>query len=95
MLANGNRLITESQAGRVFEVSPDGEVVWEYIKPYDEHDAALIEKAYPLPRGYFEVTTRAVLDGLRMRTRIEFAAKCSLCRLVELAPNGEPRRRMR
>lgn len=56
LLANGNRLITESQAGRVFEVSPDGEVVWEYIKPYDEHDAVLIEKAYRYPDGYFEVS---------------------------------------
>ena len=29
-LPNGNTLITESMKGRVFEVSPSGEVVWEY-----------------------------------------------------------------
>ena len=37
LLDNGNRLITEAQAGRVFEVSPEGELVWEWIdQPYDE-----------------------------------------------------------
>jgi hypothetical protein len=32
-LGNGNTLITESQAGRFLEVTPEGEVVWEYINP--------------------------------------------------------------
>lgn len=30
---NGNTLITESQSGRIFEVTPDGKVVWEYFNP--------------------------------------------------------------
>lgn len=30
-LENGNRLITEATAGRVFEISPAGETVWEWI----------------------------------------------------------------
>ncbi len=33
-LSNGNTLITESNAGRAFEVSPDGRIVWEFINPY-------------------------------------------------------------
>lgn len=32
-LDNGNTLITESDGGRIFEVSPDGEIVWEFINP--------------------------------------------------------------
>lgn len=32
-LPNGNTLITESCDGRVFEVAPDGEIVWEYLNP--------------------------------------------------------------
>jgi hypothetical protein len=32
-LANGNTLITESDAGRVFEVTPDGTIVWEFMNP--------------------------------------------------------------
>ena len=33
-LSNGNTFITESPFGRLFEVTPDGETVWEYAIPY-------------------------------------------------------------
>ena len=32
-LANGNTLIGDAQAGRVFEVSPDKKIVWQYASP--------------------------------------------------------------
>ncbi len=37
-LANGNTLITEGMFGRMFQVAPDGEVVWEYVNPYFHAD---------------------------------------------------------
>jgi hypothetical protein len=33
-LPNGNTLITESDSGRAFEVTPQGEIVWEYLVPH-------------------------------------------------------------
>ncbi len=33
-LPNGNTLITEGQPGRIFEVTPGNEVVWEFISPF-------------------------------------------------------------
>ena len=33
-LPNGNTHITESATGRLFEVAPEGEVVWEFILPW-------------------------------------------------------------
>ncbi len=33
-LPNGNTLITEGSGGRIFEVTPEHEMVWEYISPY-------------------------------------------------------------
>ena len=33
-LPNGNTLITEGQFGRMFQVTPEGEVVWEFINPH-------------------------------------------------------------
>lgn len=33
-LPNGNTLITESEAGRAFEVTPDGFIVWEFVSPH-------------------------------------------------------------
>jgi hypothetical protein len=32
-LANGNTLIAESNAGRAFEITPEGDVVWEFLNP--------------------------------------------------------------
>lgn len=32
-LSNGNTLICESEQGRCFEVTPDGDIVWEWINP--------------------------------------------------------------
>ena len=42
-LLNGNTLITEGATGRVFEVTASGELVWEYISPYND----LVEDMYP------------------------------------------------
>jgi len=33
-LPNGNTLVAESDAGRIFELAPDKEVVWDYYSPF-------------------------------------------------------------
>jgi hypothetical protein len=33
-LPNGNTLICSGGQGRIFEVTPDQEIVWDYINPY-------------------------------------------------------------
>ena len=33
-LPNGNTLITESENGKAFEVTPEGKIVWEFFNPY-------------------------------------------------------------
>jgi hypothetical protein len=33
-LPNGNTFINEGVSGRLFEVTPTGDVVWEYVNPY-------------------------------------------------------------
>jgi len=33
-LPNGNTLITEGASGRIFELTPEREIVWEYVSPY-------------------------------------------------------------
>ena len=33
-LPNGNTLISESESGRAFEVTPDNKIVWEFINPH-------------------------------------------------------------
>jgi len=51
-LKNGNTLISESNNGRIFEVTPQGEIVWDYAIPerfVDEFDR-LIAKAWHAQR---------------------------------------------
>ncbi|MGG7177252.1 aryl-sulfate sulfotransferase [Clostridium paraputrificum] len=53
-LANGNTLITEGSDGRVFEITSDHEIVWEYINPYKEVEnnvpsMNMIYRAYRVP----------------------------------------------
>lgn len=39
-LPNGNTLIDEGMQGRLFQVTPDGDVVWEYHSPYQGYGVA-------------------------------------------------------
>ena len=55
-LANGNLLITESEAGRLLEVDGNGEIVWEYVNRYDDKDVAVIFEGSRYPEHYFTVT---------------------------------------
>ena len=56
-LANGNTLITESDSGRAFEVTREGEIVWEFWNPErvtvegQEYIATLFE-VVRLPAGH-------------------------------------------
>ena len=49
-LPNGNTLITEGCCCRLFEVTPDKEVVWEYYAPFESTD--FIYRAYRYPYDY-------------------------------------------
>lgn len=55
-LPNGNTLITESENGRAFEVTPDGSVVWELVSPHraGEHDelVAVLFEVVRLPPDF-------------------------------------------
>ncbi|MEO0411927.1 MAG: arylsulfotransferase family protein [Pseudomonadota bacterium] len=55
LLANGNMLVTEFAAGRVFEVNAQRERVWDYVNRYDEKSVAEITEARVYPRSYFTV----------------------------------------
>ena len=43
-LPNGNTLITEGAPGRIFEITHEKEIVWEYINPFEVQGEAPIPK---------------------------------------------------
>jgi hypothetical protein len=55
-LPNGNTLISESDRGRAFEVTPDGEIVWQYRNPHRAGEAndliATLFEAWRLPPDF-------------------------------------------
>jgi hypothetical protein len=53
-LPNGNTLITEGSDGRIFEVTPDHELVWEYISPYWRQGAMHLNLVYRAYRAPYE-----------------------------------------
>ena len=54
-LPNGNILISLGRTGRVFEINKVGEIVWDFVLPYDETHASLIEAADRYDPNYFGV----------------------------------------
>jgi hypothetical protein len=76
-LPNGNTLITEGNGGRVIEVTPEKEIVWEYISPYVHRTMkfTLIYRAYrvpydwaPLPKPVEKAVPR--IDNSKFRVRV-------------------------
>jgi len=51
-LQNGNTLITEGQAGRLLEVTPDNEVVWEYYSDFGFGFNGSVYRAYRYPDSW-------------------------------------------
>jgi hypothetical protein len=50
-LPNGNTLITEGVGGRILEVTPAHELVWEYVSPYKSgpRNTVMVYRAYRVP----------------------------------------------
>lgn len=55
MQSDGSVLITEAQGGRVFEVDPKGNIVWEFVNRYDATRVMWMHDAEIYPAGFFKV----------------------------------------
>jgi hypothetical protein len=62
-LDSGNTSITEGIWGRLFEVTPDGETVWEYISPFFVKDHQTFKGANSIFRNYFYAPDAVELAG--------------------------------
>jgi hypothetical protein len=61
-LPNGNTLITEGNGGRLFEVTAEHEIVWEYVSPYLNRmsGSALVYRAYRVPYDWVPQAAKPV-----------------------------------
>lgn len=51
----GGYLVTEFEAGRVFQTDPEGKIVWEYVNRYDADQVLEVTEARLYPASYFSV----------------------------------------
>jgi hypothetical protein len=63
-LTSGNTFICEGQWGRLFEVTPEGDIVWEYVSPFMGADrngdpSNEIFRAYRYAAGSRQIRNRA------------------------------------
>jgi Arylsulfotransferase (ASST) len=58
LLANGDLLITEAEQGRVFEVTPDGRIVWSHISRYDDDHVSKISDAERYSESYVDFSVQ-------------------------------------
>jgi hypothetical protein len=63
-LPNGNTLINEGQDGRMFEVTADGTIVWEYVNPFPGAEpngvTSRVYRAYRVPYDWIPQVKRPV-----------------------------------
>ena len=61
-LPNGNTLVTEGSSGRIIEVTPDYQIVWEYVSPYFSKRmmANTVYRAYRVPYEWVPQADRPV-----------------------------------
>ena len=88
-LPNGNTLITEGSFSRLFEVTADKEVVWEYRAPFDnESRSSMIYRAYRYPYSYVpqvEKPTEVPVGRIdNMTFRMPGAAEGMIANVVEV-----------
>jgi outer membrane protein assembly factor BamB len=64
-MTNGNTLITESDTGRAFEVTADGEIVWEFLNSNltDKREPSVIVRMRRYDGVEYEALARRVASG--------------------------------
>lgn len=72
-LPNGNTLINESDGGRLFEVTPEGRTVWEFVNPVRAGDAEqyipVVSAGLRIDPGTLDPDFRASLEGRQQAAR--------------------------
>ncbi len=61
-LPNGNTMVTEGADGRIFELTADSEIVWEYVNPFfgTDPDTHRIYRAHRIPYDWVPQLSRPV-----------------------------------
>jgi hypothetical protein len=84
-LPNGNTLITEGAPGRMFEVTPQRRIVWEYMNPAPDGGSNAVYRAYRVPYEWIPQLQKPA------ETAVTPAAPMMFPRDPPAGPAGAPR----
>jgi hypothetical protein len=92
-LPNGNTLITEGSDGRIFEVTKEHEIVWEYISPYDGKGKAklnMVYRAYRVPYEWVPQLNKPVETSIERlnKNTLRVPGAAGLVRKIETDVKG-------
>lgn len=93
-LPNGNTLITEGADGRIFEITSEYEVVWEYVSPYKTNfNANMVYRAYRVPYNWvpqLQKPEEIAIEPLDIsQYRVPGAASSGATSIVEIEGTNE------
>jgi len=73
-LPNGNTLVTEGSSARIIEVTPDQDIVWEYINPFTDKniDMRAVYRAYRLPYEWIPQAAKPEEKAIARRDNNKF-----------------------
>ncbi len=71
-LPNGNTLVTEGSFARVFEVTADKEIVWEFKSPFENQGGAMFYRTYRYPYDYVPQLEKPVETPVARVDNMEF-----------------------
>ena len=84
-LSNGNTLILAGLQGTMFEVTPDGETVWQYVNPVDVTD--VLAQGDPMPLRRRHDRGRIIWANMLFRVR-KYAPDYPGLEALDLTPMG-------
>lgn len=91
-LPNGNTMITEGDAERVFEITPDYEMVWEYMSPYKSDTPGVLYRAYRVPYEFFPQLAHAEEIAVIPPENMVFQLPNAKGQYAKTGVEGEPAR---
>jgi len=89
-LPNGNTLITEGPGGRLFEVTPQRRIVWEFINPVAGGGSNSVYRAYRLPYEWMPQLQKPVETAVTPPAQMQSPRDPPVAPPARAAPAAEP-----
>jgi hypothetical protein len=89
-LPNGNTLIDEGSVGRIFEVTPEGEIVWEFVEGAGIQMLGRVYRSYRVPPEWVPGNPSGYTPWSELYEKTEPVEEGTLNEEIEVGEEGRP-----